>query len=70
MLIVSFELEISRVVPYIEYINIAKNDGFCEELLRENDFEVVLATMVSTLLRQFRRLLQIKNIITNAPRVL
>ena len=30
--------------PYREYIKTAKNSGFCEELLSENDFEAVLAT--------------------------
>ena len=30
--------------PYREYIKTAKNRDFCEELLSENDFEVVLAT--------------------------
>ena len=61
--------------PYREYIKTARNGGFWEELLSENDFETVLATFcccdhVATLLRQFRRSLQIKKIITNAPSVL
>ena len=30
--------------PYGEYIDTAKNGGFCEELLSENNFEAVLAT--------------------------
>ena len=30
--------------PYREYLKTAKYGGFCEELLRENDFEAVLAT--------------------------
>ena len=30
--------------PYTEYIKTAKNGGFCEELLSENNFEAVLAT--------------------------
>ena len=29
---------------FSEYIKTAKNGGFCEELLSENDFEAVLAT--------------------------
>ena len=28
--------------PYRKYIKTAKNGGFCEELLNENDFEAVL----------------------------
>ena len=28
--------------PYRYYIKTAKNGGFCEEFLRENDFEAVL----------------------------
>ena len=35
--------EISGVAKYKEYIKIAKNGSFCEELLSENDFEAVLA---------------------------
>ena len=31
--------------PYREYIKTAKNGSFCEELLSENDFEAVLATL-------------------------
>ena len=68
--IFSLELEISEVTLHREYIKTAKNGGFCEELLSENYFEAVLVNMVLTLLMQFRRLLQIKNIITNHPRVL
>ena len=30
--------------PYKAYIKTAKNGGFCEELLSENDFEAVLVT--------------------------
>ena len=30
--------------PYREYSKTAKNGGFCEELLSENDFEAILAT--------------------------
>ena len=30
--------------PYREYIKTAKNGGFCEDLLSENNFEAVLAT--------------------------
>ena len=47
--------------PYRKYIKTAKNGGFCEELLSENDFETVLINfccyeyiIVSMLLRQFR----------------
>ena len=29
--------------PYREYIKTAKNGGFCEELLSENDFEAILS---------------------------
>ena len=70
LLIFSLELEISGVVPHREYNKTAKNGGLYEELLSENGFEAVLANMVPILLRQFRRLLQIKKIITNLPRVL
>ena len=70
LLIFSLELEISEVTLYREYIKTAKNGGFCEELLSENYFEAVLVNMMLTVLMQFRRLLQIKNIITNALRVL
>ena len=31
-------------MAYKEYIKTAKNGGFCEELLSENDFGAVLAT--------------------------
>ena len=31
--------------PYKAYIKTAKNDGFCEELISENDFDAVLATI-------------------------
>ena len=49
--------------------------GFCKELLSENTLRLfyslsVVMTMVPTLLRQFRRALQIKKSITNAPGVL
>ena len=30
--------------PYRKYIKTAKNGGFCEELLSENDFEAVLVS--------------------------
>ena len=47
--------------PYRKYIKTAKNGGFCEELLSENDFEAVLVNfccyeyiIVPMLLRQFR----------------
>ena len=33
--------------PYRQYIKIAKNGGFCEGLLSENDFEAVSATFCS-----------------------
>ena len=51
--------------PYTEYIKTAKNGGFYEELLSENDFEAVVATFFcyeygTTLLRKFRKSLQIK----------
>ena len=53
---------------------LAKNDGFFEELFSENEFEAfprsIVMTMVPTVLRQFRKSLQIKKIITNAPGVL
>ena len=29
-------------MPYRKYIKTAKNGGFCEELLSENDFEAAL----------------------------
>ena len=47
--------------PYRKYIKTAKNGGFCEELLSENDSEAVLVNfcfyeyiIVPMLLRQFR----------------
>ena len=47
--------------PYRKYIKAAKNGGFCEEWLSENDFEAILVNfccyeyiIVSMLLRQFR----------------
>ena len=47
--------------PYRKYIKTAKNGGFCEVLLSENDFEAVLVNfccyeyiIVPMLLRQFR----------------
>ena len=47
--------------PYRKYIKTAKNGGFCEELLSENDFEAILVNfccyeyiIVPMLLRQFR----------------
>ena len=42
-LLFSLELEISGW-PCREYIKTAKNSGFCEKLLSENDFETVLST--------------------------
>ena len=71
LLIFSFELEIFGVVVQRN----RKNGDFSEELLSENNFEAVLTisvvmAMVPTLSREFRRSLQIKRIITNAPRVL
>ena len=36
-------LSIFSFSPYREYINTAKNGGFCEELVSENHFETVLA---------------------------
>ena len=46
--------------PYRKYIKTAKNSGFCEELLGENDFEAVLVNfccyvyiIVPMFLRQF-----------------
>ena len=52
-----------------------KMAAFSEEFLIENDFEVVLSTsvvmtMVPTLLRQLRRPLHMKKIISSAPYVL
>ena len=44
LLIFPLELEISGVVVQRIYQN-SKNDGFCEELLSENNFEAVLATL-------------------------
>ena len=51
-----------------------KNGDFYKELLNDNDFKAVLAAfccmaMVLTVLRQFRRWLQIEKIIENARRV-
>ena len=71
LLIFSFELEIFGVAVQRN----PKNGDFSEELLSENNFEAVLTisvvmAMVPTLSREFRRSLQIKRIITNAPRVL
>ena len=71
LLIFSFELEIFGVAVQRN----RKNGDFSEELLSENNFEAVLTisvvmAMVPTLSREFRRSLQIKKIITNAPRVL
>ena len=47
--------------PYRKYIKTAKNGGFYEELLSQNDFETVLVNfccyeyiVVPMLLRQFR----------------
>ena len=75
LLIILLELEISGVAVQSIHRKTAENGNFCEELLSENDFEAVLATfccyaMVPTLLRQFKRSLQIKKSIAYAPRVL
>ena len=47
--------------PYSKYIETAKNGGFCEEVLTENDFEAVSVNfccyeyiIVPVFLRQFR----------------
>ena len=74
LLIFSLELEISGVVVQSIHQN-SVNGDFREELLSEKDFETVLATsccygLSAWLLRQFRRSLQIKKSIANAPRVL
>ena len=53
---------------YKEHIKTAKNGGFCEQLLCENDFEVFLSTFCKYY--WFRRSLQIKKIITDALCVL
>ena len=61
---------------YREYIKTAKNVGFCEELLSENDFEAVLATFccydygANTSEAVQKRSLQIKKSVTTAPHVL
>ena len=61
--------------PYKEYIKTVKNGGFVGNCSVKMTLRLflplsVVMTMVSTLLRQFRRSLQIKKIITNALRVL
>ena len=53
--------------PYREYIKAVKNCNFCEELLREKDFEAVLAIFCGydysvTLPRQFGRSLQFRKL--------
>ena len=60
---------------YREYIKTARSVDFCEELLSEIDFEAVLVTFCcyehsANASEEFRRSLQIKKIITNAPHVL
>ena len=35
-----------KIFPYREYIQTAKNGGFCEELLNENGFEAVLVNFL------------------------
>ena len=62
LLILLLEREISVVV--VQRIHGNSKHG-CEQLLSENDF-----VAVPTLPRQLRRSLQVKQIITNAPRVL
>ena len=73
LLIFSLELKISGVVKQ-RYIKTAKIDNFCEELPTQNDFETVLGTFCcydhNDLLRQFRRSLQMKRSIVNAPHLL
>ena len=74
MLTFSLELEIFRVAVERIHQN-SEKWRLCQDLLSKKDFEAVLATyvfmtMAPTLLRQFRRLLQIKKIITNAFRML
>ena len=73
LLIFSLELKISGVVKQ-RYIKTAKIDNFCEELPSQNDFETVLGTFCcydhNDLLRQFRRSLQMKRSIVNAPHLL
>ena len=65
LLILSLELEISGVVVR-EYLKTAKNGDFCEEQLSDNDIDAVqpvsfvMNNMVSMLLKQFRKSLQIK----------
>ena len=56
----SYQTE-TAIFPYRKYIKTAKNDGFYEKLLSENDFEAVLVNfycyeyiIVPVLLRQFR----------------
>ena len=43
LLIFLLELNLTLGWPYREYIKTVKNGSFCEELLSENDFTVVLA---------------------------
>ena len=54
-------MQLFKCFPYRKYIKTAKNGGFCDELLSENDFEAVLInfcwyeyTIVPMFLRQFR----------------
>ena len=64
LLIFLFELKISELTVQSMHRNSEKN--FCEELLSENDFEIVLATFCW----QFRRSLQIRKSIASARHVL
>ena len=43
-MIISLELEISRVAVQSIHENSEKKSGFCEELLSEDDVEAVLVT--------------------------
>ena len=59
---------------YRKYIETAKNGGFCEELLSENDFEAVLINfccyeyiIVPMLQRQFRSEAQHKDTVGVMP---
>ena len=60
--------------PYTEYIKTAKNTGFCEELLCENDFEAVLTTFCcyeyGDNTSEAVQKITTKKIMTNAPQVL
>ena len=61
--------------PYREYTKTAKNGGFVMNYLVKITLRLfyplsLVMTRVPTLLKPFRRSMQIKNIITNAPCVL